>query len=276
MRLLSKSWRVLITALVVSCVRQPIAAQTLQIDTLAQQTADALSHAKLRSVLVYDFVGPDEMDDLGQKLADDFRLALAKTPNGLQVADRSKIQELLKKNELIPANLHEFVTQRWFSGQTGFDAWISGTMSKGLGGLKLSVQAFCVKSSDQFYEADTSIPLTEDLKALITENEKRSDEFSSTPEEDRAGYSGPACIYCPTAQFTAEALRHHLQGTVVLEMTVDTEGHAKDIRVKVGLPYGLTQQAVEAVKEWRFKPGTGPDGRPTAFRTTIEVVFHSS
>jgi Gram-negative bacterial TonB protein C-terminal len=55
--------------------------------------------------------------------------------------------------------------------------------------------------------------------------------------------------------------------------TIDTEGHPRDIRVKVGLPYGMTQQADEAVKEWRLKPAIGPDGKPAAFRATIEMAF---
>ena len=34
------------------------------------------------------------------------------------------------------------------------------------------------------------------------------------------------------------------------------------------------QQAVEAVKEWKFKPSTGPDGKPEAVRQAVEITFH--
>jgi TonB family protein len=72
-------------------------------------------------------------------------------------------------------------------------------------------------------------------------------------------------------QYTAEGLKHQLSGTVVLEVTVDLDGHAKDIKVKVGLPFGLTQQAIDTVKEWRFKPAVGPDGKPAAVRQVAEL-----
>jgi TonB family protein len=76
------------------------------------------------------------------------------------------------------------------------------------------------------------------------------------------------------AQFSAEALKSTLQGTVILELTIDQDGRPRDIKVRVGLPCGLTQQAVEAVKEWKFKPSTGPDGKPEAVRQAVEITFH--
>jgi TonB family protein len=251
-------------------------AQEPQIDALADQMAAALSQAKLKTVIVFDFLGPDEMDALGQKLAADFRAALAKSPNGPQVADRSQLLELLKKNELVPANVRDAGTEMWLAGQTGLDARISGALSNGVGGLKITVDAHCnVKSCDRFYEFETSIPLTDDLKALIGGRPNEYDEFASLPRSGQNGYSSVSCINCTYAQFSEEALQHKVQGTVILEITIDKDGHAKDIRVKVGLPYGLTQQAVEAVKEWKFKPATGPDGKPAAVRATFETTFHS-
>ena len=36
--------------------------------------------------------------------------------------------------------------------------------------------------------------------------------------------------------------------------------------------YGLDQQALEAVKQWEFRPGT-KDGKPVAVRVHIELTF---
>jgi TonB family protein len=73
-----------------------------------------------------------------------------------------------------------------------------------------------------------------------------------------------------------EVLRRKFSGTVVLEVTVEPDGHTKDIRVKVGLPFGLTQQAVDTVKEWRLKPAIGPDGKPAAIRQVVELSLSCS
>jgi protein TonB len=36
---------------------------------------------------------------------------------------------------------------------------------------------------------------------------------------------------------------------------------------------GLEDKAIEAVKNWRFKPALGPNGKPVATLTPIEVTF---
>jgi TonB family protein len=245
-------------------------AQAKQIDALADQMAASLSHAKLKTVLVFDFVGPDEMDAVGQRLAAALRASMTRSRQDVRVEDYSQLLGLLKKNELVLANLHNVATASWLVGQTEVDAWIYGTLSNGAGGLKLTVDAYPLNlSADRYFAFDTSIPLTDDLKALIGEREK--DEFSYLPRPGQSGYSYPACIYCPQMQFPVEALKHKFSGTVVLELTVGPDGHAKDIRVKVGLPFGLTQQAVDTVKEWKLKSATGPDGKPTAVREVVEL-----
>jgi TonB family protein len=48
----------------------------------------------------------------------------------------------------------------------------------------------------------------------------------------------------------------------------------KWLRVEKGLDFGLTEQAIAAVRKWRFKPATGPDGKPAAVRIRVEVQFH--
>jgi TonB family protein len=81
-------------------------------------------------------------------------------------------------------------------------------------------------------------------------------------------------------EYTVDALKHALKrkfsGTVGLEVTIDPAGHAKDITVKVSLPFGLTQQAIETVKRWRLKPVIGPDGKPASARQVVELSVFCS
>ena len=53
---------------------------------------------------------------------------------------------------------------------------------------------------------------------------------------------------------------------------VDTEGRARDIRVTRSLGMGLDEKAIEAVRNWRFKPGM-KGGQAVNVRATIEVNF---
>jgi TonB family protein len=93
------------------------------------------------------------------------------------------------------------------------------------------------------------------------------------PNAGTAGYSLPKCGYCPRADYSEEAMRDKLQGVVELSAVVGVDGRLRNISVSKGLPGGLTMQAIQAVREWRLVPATGPDGRPAAVRQIIEVAF---
>jgi protein TonB len=62
------------------------------------------------------------------------------------------------------------------------------------------------------------------------------------------------------------------EGAVILELIIDTEGKVEEIAVLKGLPYGITESAVEAVRQWRFEPCT-LDGRPVAVQYNLTVWF---
>ncbi len=87
------------------------------------------------------------------------------------------------------------------------------------------------------------------------------------------GYGYPACLYCPAAQFSDEAVKAKYQGTVSLVAIVTPDGRATDIRVVQGVGLGLDEKAIEVVRTWRFRPALGPDGKPAAVRQIIEITF---
>jgi len=268
----SNGFRGLLAALFILSACPSTPAQAPQIDALADQIAASLSHAKLKTVMVFDFVGPDGMDALGQKLAADLRVALAKSAQGIQAEDRAKLLEILQQRnyEMFGVNAAEIAC--WLLQQTSVEAAIVGKLSNGKGGLKISLQAFRVRDTHRVAKLETTVLLTDELKALIGKSEKG--DLTSLPIAGRNGYSIPHCISCPYPQFSEQAVAHKYQGTVLLAITVDENGNAKDIAVIKGEPFGLTQQAISIVRTWRFKPATGPGGKPAAVRVPVEVTFH--
>ena len=74
------------------------------------------------------------------------------------------------------------------------------------------------------------------------------------------------------ANFTADAVRNHIQGTVGLAMVIDETGKAQEIHVERPLDPGLDQEAIKAVKQWLFRPGQR-DGHPTRTKVQVDVVF---
>lgn len=87
------------------------------------------------------------------------------------------------------------------------------------------------------------------------------------------GVTVPRCTYCPNPSFSEEARAAKVQGTVVLQVVVTAEGRAENISVVRKAGYGLDQKAIEAVRNWQFKPATGPDGVAVATLVPIEVTF---
>lgn len=70
-----------------------------------------------------------------------------------------------------------------------------------------------------------------------------------------------------------EARRKEINGKVILRFVVDSEGNVQNIKVLRAEPKGLFEEnAREAVKKWRFKPGYF-SGEPVNTRVTVPITF---
>jgi TonB family protein len=87
------------------------------------------------------------------------------------------------------------------------------------------------------------------------------------------GVGNPTCVYCPDPKYSEEARKAKYQGIVILQAVITADGRAIEIQVVKGPGLGLEEKAVEAVKDWRFKPAMGPAGKPVATYVTFEVNF---
>jgi periplasmic protein TonB len=87
------------------------------------------------------------------------------------------------------------------------------------------------------------------------------------------GISAPQPVSTPDPEYTQEARNAKTEGTCILWMIVDQQGHPRDIRVVRGLGFGLDARAIEAVKQWRFQPAL-KDGQPVNVQISVEVGFH--
>lgn len=63
-----------------------------------------------------------------------------------------------------------------------------------------------------------------------------------------------------------------VQGVVILETVIDEHGDVTDVKVLKGLPKGLSEAAVDAVRAWKFKPAR-KDGMPVAVFYVLTVNF---
>jgi len=82
----------------------------------------------------------------------------------------------------------------------------------------------------------------------------------------------PVLIYTKPPQYSEEARKAKWQGTATLSVDVDAFGEPTNIQVLRGLGLGLDQKAIDAVKQWRFRPGT-KDGKPVTMQAQVDVIF---
>jgi periplasmic protein TonB len=82
----------------------------------------------------------------------------------------------------------------------------------------------------------------------------------------------PNKISAPPPQYTEIARKARIQGVVIVEAIIDKEGNVTNVKVLKGLPMGLDQSAVDAVKEWKFQPAT-LNGKPVAVIYNLTINF---
>ncbi len=99
-----------------------------------------------------------------------------------------------------------------------------------------------------------------------------------------AGDDCPGPIYRPTdvtrmahitsklqASYTDEARRNKVEGRVVLQAVLCANGRVSDITVEENLPFGLTEQAIDAMRKVRFQPAL-MDAKPVSVMVKQEFV----
>ncbi len=89
-----------------------------------------------------------------------------------------------------------------------------------------------------------------------------------------SGVVDPSVITKVNPLYTGDAMRARIQGSVWVECTVTTAGICTDIHVLRSLDskFGLDQEAINSVRQWKFKPGTF-QGKPVNVIVVIDVEF---
>lgn len=88
------------------------------------------------------------------------------------------------------------------------------------------------------------------------------------------GVSLPRPVQRVNPSYTPQALRARIEGTVGLRCIVRPDGSVSDVSIVRSLDkeFGLDQQAIAAVQQWRFAPGERL-GRPVPVLVQVEVAF---
>jgi protein TonB len=97
---------------------------------------------------------------------------------------------------------------------------------------------------------------------------------STQVHEPGNGVTLPQVVKQVQARYTDEAMQNRIEGNVELAVVVLDSGKVGDVIVSRSLDsvHGLDEEAVKAMKQWEFKPGT-KDGKPVAVRIHVVMQF---
>jgi protein TonB len=95
---------------------------------------------------------------------------------------------------------------------------------------------------------------------------------SSGPSFAHSG-SAPKVLYKPRPQYTAEAIKLHIEGTVSVRLRVSSSGTVQVLGVTRDLGHGLGESAIHAVEGTRFSPATDASGQPVDWEGVVNVAF---
>lgn len=82
----------------------------------------------------------------------------------------------------------------------------------------------------------------------------------------------PSLLFRLEPDYSEEARKANLQGQITLSLVVGADGSVSGVQIRKSLGMGLDEQAIGAVMQWRFKPGT-KDGKPVRVATQVTVSF---
>ena len=92
------------------------------------------------------------------------------------------------------------------------------------------------------------------------------------PKRIGGGVSAPVLIFSVEPEFSEEARKAKVAGNVLVNLWVDTNGNPSHVHVIRGVGMGLDEKAMEAVRQYKFKPAM-ENGKPVLVELNVEVNF---
>ncbi|HEX9733349.1 MAG TPA: TonB family protein [Thermoanaerobaculia bacterium] len=119
-------------------------------------------------------------------------------------------------------------------------------------------------------EPDIDIPQVDDIVFGIPEAPPVAE--PEGPIYVGGDVNAPEKVFAPQPQYTEIARKARVQGVVIVQAIIDKEGNVTNVKVLKGLSMGLDDEAVKAIKKWKFEPAT-LNGKPVDVYYNLTVNF---
>jgi TonB family protein len=259
-----------------------------EITALANELAVKIAESGKKRVVVFDFQGPDKQWlPISGWLADQFSLALINSRLQIEVMDRSHLAAALDAQHKVPKDLFEDMGDdnpevSSIAESLNADVFVLGSFGAAVNGIGLS--AIANRTSEYLARKPHSttwwasvygkLPMTSEMAGYLTLPLDSLRPMDGILNSGKGGVTPPKCVRCPRAKYPTAAYNKKLQGVVVLDAIVTTDGRVAQIRVRKSAGPSLDTAAADAVRAWKLEPATDPDGRVVPVHQIFEITFH--
>lgn len=112
-----------------------------------------------------------------------------------------------------------------------------------------------------------------DQKEQPKSQESKTENAEGKVYEVGGEVKSPKLVHYVEPSFSPKANEAYVEGTVRISTIITKTGAATNPRVLSGLNTEEDRTAIEALKQWKFEPGTR-NGQPVNVRVTVEINFH--
>jgi TonB family protein len=243
------------------------------ISQLAARIADPLQKVHATKIVFADLKGPEgQTHPVGRWLADELANSCNKNFPDLEIIIRPENEGAAKGVDEAGNQKQVFKSLEEWARSVGASVFVTGSFAKTADGIGISLRALSSSDSPRsLAEATGVIPVSNEITRLSSEPIPSPKD--GIPHAGVGGVGVPKCIYCPPPQYSGDARKAKVEGSVVLQVVITTDGRAINVKIVKDPGNGLGMKAVESVRKWKFQPAVGPDGKPVAITVPIEVTF---
>ena len=232
--------------------------------------------------------------ELAYQLSQRFAELLKKNARGFEILGDDGFHKAISNPDLPSGLFSSSSAMRCYASELDTTMVVEGTMRIAPDGAVLDVTVWSAKARTVIFGESAIVPMSFKMMDLaarkappidppdISTHEKRvwvnpehppiADE-QAIPHAPLKGGTWVTCVRCVAPSFSDDAIREHMEGTVVVHAEVLADGSLARIALVRGLPCGLTDKAFEAIQKWTFSPARDSSGNPVAADTALEVTF---
>lgn len=233
--------------------------------------------------------------ELAYQLSTRFAGLLQKNASGFEILGDDGFHKAISNPDLPSGLFSSSSAMRCYASELDTTMLVEGTMRIAADGAVIDVTVWSAKARTVIFSESAIVPMNLEMMDLaarkappidppdISTHEKRvwvnpehppvADEQTVLHDTPPKGGTWIACIRCTNPSFSDDAVKAHMEGTIVVRAEVLADGSVSRITLVRGLPCGLTDKAFEAIQQWTFAPARDPSGNPVAADTSIEVKF---